>query len=414
MFNGTFQVQEVRFPSLGPALLVTLVAACFISLLSFGVRSGFGLFTDPLTRELGLSREVYAVAIAIQNLAWGLAQPVAGYLSERFGARRVMAGGAVLYAAGIACMVGASTPWQLYLSAGVLVGLGMGGASFSMALGALGRVMPESHRSWALGLGTAAGSLGQFLIVPLTQAVIGTGTWHSGAWLMTAAIALIVAIAWLVRGDAGQASAQANVPMRRVLGTAFQDRNYVLLILGFFVCGFQLAFITTHLPAYLADRGISASVASWTIALVGLFNVLGSYLAGVWGGRHSKRKLLSVVYVLRGLFIAAFVLAPMSRTTVLLFGAAMGLLWLSTVPLTSGLVATFFGTRYMATLFGFVFLSHQVGSFLGVYLGGVLFERTGSYDLVWWMCVGLSGFAALINLPIRERASAPFGRLAAA
>lgn len=400
-------------PPLAAALLVTLAAACLISLLSFGVRSAFGLFTDPLTRALGLPREVYATAIAIQNLAWGFTQPVAGFLCDRFGARRVIAAGAVLYAAGIAGMVAATTPAQLYLTAGVLVGVGMGGASFTTALAALGRVMPEAHRSWALGLGTAAGSLGQFLIVPLTQAAISAGTWRSGACLMAAAIALIVVAAWLVRGDSNPAPAGgAQASSRALLATAFRERSYVLLILGFFVCGFQLAFITTHLPAFLGDRGISPAVASWAIALVGLFNVLGSYLAGVWGGRHSKRMLLSAVYALRAVLILLFVLVPLSGTSVLLFGAAIGLLWLSTVPLTSGLVATFFGTRYMATLFGFVFLSHQVGSFLGVYLGGVLFARTGSYDAVWWLCIVLSVFAAVVHLPIREQASAAFGRLA--
>ena len=290
----------------------------------------------------------------------------------------------------------------------------MGGASFSTALAALGRVMPEAHRSWALGLGTAAGSLGQFLLVPLTQAAMDAGTWRSGAALMAAAVALIVGVAWLVRGDARPAAAGPGAPALEVRGAALRDRSYVLLILGFFVCGFQLAFITTHLPAFLADRGIGTAVASWSIALVGLFNVIGAYLAGAWGGRHSKRLLLSAVYALRATTLLLFVLLPLSTPSVLLFGAAMGLLWLSTVPLTSGLVATFFGTRYMATLFGIVFLSHQVGSFCGVYLGGVLYTRTGSYALVWWLCIGLSLFAALVNLPIREAASARFARLASA
>ena len=392
---------------LGPALLVTLAAACLISLLSFGVRSAYGLFTDPLTRELGFSREVWSIAIALQNIAWGVAQPLAGLVADRQGARRVILAGAALYAAGIVGMVFATTPMQIYASAGLLAGLGMGGASYITVLAALGRAMPESHRSGALGIGTAAGSLGQSLI--------GASGWRSGAWLMAAAIGLVVLAALLVRGDKPAAVAGASrTSGLQIVKTALTHPSYVLLVLGFFVCGFQLAFITTHFPAYLADKGLGGSLASWAIGMVGLFNVVGAYMAGVWGGRYSKKNLLSAVYFGRGLVTLLFVLAPLTPANVLLFGAGMGLLWLSTAPLTSGLVATFFGTRYMATLFGVVFFSHQVGSFLGVYLGGYLFEHTGSYDLVWWCCIALSVFAGLVNLPIRERASQPFSRLAAA
>ena len=396
------------------ALLATLVAACAVSLLSFGVRAAFGLFTDPLTREFGVSREVYSTAIALQNLAWGLTQPFAGFLCDRFGARRIMFAGALLYAAGIVGLVFASTPLQICLTAGVLAGVGMGGASFSTALAALGRVMPDTHRSWALGVGTAAGSLGQFLVVPVTQAVIDTSGWRGGAWWMAGAIAMAMVAALFVKEGPATGGGTASIPALRVLRGAFAERSYVLLVLGFFVCGFQLAFITTHFPAYLSDRGMSPSIAAWAVALVGLFNVVGAYLAGTWGGVHSKKRLLAAIYVARGLVTLLFVLAPISPATVLAFGAAMGLLWLSTVPLTSGLVATFFGTQFMAMLFGFVFLSHQLGSFLGVYLGGVLFARTGSYDIVWWLCIALSVFAATINLPIRERASLPFRALSAA
>jgi MFS family permease len=405
--------QHVR---LAPALLVMLAATCLISLLSFGVRSAFGLFTDPLTRELGVSREVYAVAIAIQNIAWGVAQPLAGVVADRHGARRVLLLGALAYALGTAGLGWANTPLEVCLTGGLLAGLGMGGASYITVLAALGRAMPESRRSWALGLGTAAGSLGQFVVVPLTQAVIGAGGWRAGAWFMAGAVALILAAALAVRGDGPVPTAPLRPAARAldVLRTALRDRSYVLLVLGFFVCGFQLAFITTHFPAYLADKGLGAHVASWAIALVGLFNVAGAYLAGVWGGRASKKNLLAAVYFGRAAAILFFLLVPLSQATVLVFGAAMGLLWLSTAPLTSGLVATFFGTRYMATLFGVVFFSHQVGSFAGVYLGGFLFERTGSYDVVWWCCVGLSLLAGLVNLPIKERASEPFARFAKA
>lgn len=401
---------------LGGALLATLVAACAISLLSFGVRGAFGLFTDPLTRELQVSREVYAIAIAIQNLCWGLTQPFAGYVSDRWGTRRVMLAGALLYTLGIVGLVFARDTATLYWTAGVLVGVGMGGASFTTAVAALGRVMPEAHRSWALGLGTAAGSLGQFVVVPVTQAVIDFGGWRSGAWFMAACMAAALLAAFFVRaGNSAPApQARGGAGGLRILAAAFAHPSYLLLVAGFFVCGFQLAFITTHLPAYLIDRGLNATVASWGIAMVGLVNIAGAYLAGVWGGRHSKKNLLCGIYLARGAAILLFVLAPVSTASVLLFGAAMGALWLSTVPLTSGLVATFFGTRYMATLFGFVFLSHQVGSFLGVYLGGLAFARTGSYELVWWTCIALSLFAAAVNFPIREKASQPFAALSPA
>lgn len=408
-------MQKTQSP-LNSALVITLLAACLISLLSFGVRGAFGLFTAPLTRELGVSREVYSIAIAIQNLVWGITQPLAGMVADRYGARRVLVLGALLYALGIAGLAFASTPMQIYLTAGVLAGVGMGGASFVTVLAALGRAMPESHRSWALGLGTAAGSLGQFMIVPLTQAVIGLDGWRSGAWTLAAAIALVLVVAFLIRGDkpTPQLAGTRQASNVEILGMAFRHPSYLLLVAGFLVCGFQLAFVTTHFPAYLSDKGLGAGVASWALGMVGLFNVVGAYLAGVWGGRHSKKNLLAVLYFGRALVILLFVLTPVTTTSVLMFGATMGLLWLSTVPLTSGLVATFFGTRYMATLFGVVFLSHQIGSFLGVYLGGYLFERTGSYDLVWWGCIGLSLFAGVINLPIRERQSQPFSQLVAA
>lgn len=394
-------------------LLAFLACACLISLLSFGVRSAFGLFTEPLTRELGIGREVWSLAIALQNICWGIAQPLAGVVADRFGARRVLLMGALLYVAGIVTMVYSSSALGLYLSAGVLTGLGMGGASYITVLAALGRAMPESHRSWALGLGTAAGSLGQFVVVPLAQATIEASGWQAGGWFLAASVAIVLLAALPIAGDRALARPADERPasFSEVLGTAMRHPSYLLLVLGFFVCGFQLAFITTHFPAYLADSGLGARVASWAIALVGLFNVAGAYLAGVLGATRSKKNLLALVYFGRALVTAAFILVPISTTSVLLFGAAMGVLWLSTAPLTSGLVAAFFGTRYMATLFGLVFLSHQLGSFLGVYLGGVLYEQTGSYLVVWWMCAGLAVLAGLVNLPIREKPSAAFSRL---
>lgn len=401
---------------LSAALLVTLVAASFISLMSFGVRAAFGLFTAPLPPDLGVSREVYSIAIAVQNLCWGATQPFAGLLTDRFGARRVMAGGAALYALGIVGLLQASTPLAIWLTAGVLVGIGMGGASFSTALAALGRVMPDTHRSWALGIGTAAGSLGQFVVVPIVQALTGIGGWRTGAWFMAAAIAAILLAARFVgTTPAGPAAAgQKDVSARQMLAGAFTHRSYVLLVVGFFVCGFQLAFITTHFPAYLADMGVTGPTASWAVALIGLFNVIGAYLAGTWGGRYSKKNLLAWTYLARAVVIAVFLLQPVSTPSVLAFGAGMGLLWLSTVPLTSGLVMTFFGTRFMGTLFGVAFFSHQVGSFLGVYVGGAMYQRMGSYEPVWWLSVALSLFAAGVHMPIRERQSETFRRLVSA
>jgi MFS family permease len=404
---------ESKLPA---ALVVTLVAACVISLLSFGVRAAFGLFTAPLPPDVGVTREVFSMAMAIQNICWGITQPFAGHFTDKFGAKRVMLGGALFYLLGVLGLLFANSPATIYLTAGVLVGIGMGGASFTTAVAALGRVMPESHRSWALGLGTAAGSLGQFVIVPIVGAFIGMGGWTSGAWVMVAALAGVLVAAMFVGGEkaGGVGAGQAQISTSQMLSAAFIHPSYVLLVLGFFTCGFQLAFITTHFPAYLNDNGIGTAAASWAVAMIGLFNVLGAYLAGVWGGKYSKKSLLAWIYLARGAVIAAFFLLPISTYTVMLFGAGMGLLWLSTVPLTSGLVATFFGTRFMATLFGIVFFSHQVGSFLGVFLGGYLYERTGSYTVVWWLCVALSLFAAAMNWPIKERQSDTFKRLAAA
>lgn len=411
----TMKVREVPVPrsSLAPVLLATLLAACVVSLLSFGVRGAFGLFTEPLSRGLGLSRETYSLALALQNLAWGLAQPLAGYVADRWGARRVLLPGALLYALGIAGLSVAETPLQVCMSAGVLTGLGMAGASYITALAALGRAMPQSRRSWALGVGTASASLGQFVVVPLAQAGIGAWGWQAGALALAAAAALILPAALLVRGDrpAAPGAAGAAVGMAEVMAAALRHPSYLLLIGGFFVCGFQLAFITAHFPAYLADRGLPAHLASWAIGLVGLFNVAGAYASGLWGARHSKKTLLAWIYFARAAVLVAFVALPPTPASVLLFGAAMGLLWLSTAPPTSALVAIFFGTRYMATLFGLVFLGHQLGSFLGVYLGGHFFAQTGSYSLVWWLCIVLSMAAGLLHLPIRERPSLRFSRL---
>ena len=295
-----------------------------------------------------------------------------------------------------------------------MIGFGLSGASFAIVLAAFGKLMPESWRSIAFGVGTAAGSFGQFLFSPLAVALLGTVGWHQTLLIFAVIVVLVLPLAFVISTDKpGFGSASAAIPQsfRQALGEAFGHGSYVLLILGFFTCGFHVAFITTHLPPYLVDKGLEAKWGGWVIALIGLFNIIGSIAAGVLGGKLPKRYLLSTIYFLRALAIAGFMLVPLSPASALTFGACMGVLWLSTVPLTSGLVALMFGVRYMATLFGFVFFSHQVGSFIGVYLGGYLYEQTGSYDVVWWLGVGLGIFAALVHLPIRER---PVARLAAA
>jgi MFS family permease len=361
----------------------------------------------------GWSREVFALAMAIQNLGWGVAQPLGGALADRFGPARVLAGGGLLYALGLALMAVSTTAAALHLSAGLLVGLGMGGASYITVLAALSKIVPPQHRSWALGLGTAAGSLGQFLLVPLGQAFIVTYGWQITALLLAGSAAAVPLLAAAFAGarPAPAMAAEPELGFAATLRAAFGHTSYLLLLTGFFVCGFQLAFVTIHMPPYLTDRGIDASLAAWAIALIGLFNIVGAYVAGVLGARHSNKMLLCGLYLGRAAVTALFMTLPITSVSVLLFAAAMGLLWLSAVPPTSGLVAMMFGTRYMATLFGIVFFSHQLGSFVGVWLGGWLYERTGSYDVVWWLSVVLSLAATLVHLPIAER---PAPRFAAA
>jgi len=391
-------------------LVLILVCGCLISLLTFGLRSSFGLFTGPISLTHGWSREVFALAMAIQNVAWGVGQPLGGALADRFGPARVLAGGGVLYALGLALMAFSTTPGTLHLSAGVLVGVGMGGASYITVLAALGKMVPPERRSWALGLGTAAGSLGQFLVVPLGQAFIAAYGWEVTALLLAGLAAAVPLLASAFAGarQAPVMEAGPDLGFTETLRAAFGHPSYLLLLAGFFVCGFQLAFVTIHMPPFLTDSGIDASLAAWAIALIGLFNIVGAYMAGVLGERHSNKMLLCGIYLGRAVVTALFMTLPMTPVSVLLFAAAMGLLWLSAVPPTSGLVALMFGTRYMATLFGIVFLNHQLGSFVGVWLGGLLYERTGSYDVVWWLSVVLSLAAALVHLPIAERPARRF------
>lgn len=389
--------------SAGRAVMIVIVAGCLFNIFSFGLRTGFGLFLAPMSEAYGWGREVFSMASAIQNLLWGLGVPFAAIVADRWGSGRVLAFGAVLYAAGTAAMPFATEPWMLNATFGVMIGFGLSCASFSIVLAALGRSVPAEKRTWVFGLGTAAGSMGQFMIAPIEQLLLGLFGWVDALFIIGALGLVMVPLAWFLRGLPDRHAGQQSIS--QALREAGAHVSYWYLVAGFFVCGFHVAFILTHLPPYLKDVGVPASIAGWSLALVGLFNIAGSYTAGVLGGRFSKKWLLSLIYLSRGIIITIFVLTPPSSASVLIFAAAMGLLWLSTVPLTSGLVAVMFGPRYMATLFGIVFLSHQVGAFIGVWLGGRIYDATGSYDLVWWFGVALALFAALIHLPIAERSA---------
>jgi MFS family permease len=396
-----------------PAVVVG--CGCLIAMLSFGPRSAVGQFLTPMSLEFGWGREIFSFALAIQNLLWGAFQPFAGGVADRYGAVRVLWAGAIAYAAGLALMSQASSPGLLDLSAGVLIGFALSSCSFNLVIGALGKLVPESWRSLAFGAGTAAGSFGQFLFSPLARMLIDWTGWQNtlvifgGIMLLILPLSLALATPRSAAAASGVARPQQSA--RQALMEAFGHRSYVLLVLGFFTCGFQLAFITVHLPAYLLDRGLSASVGAWTIGFIGLFNIFGSILAGWLGNRMPKRFILSAIYFGRALAVVAFITLPASPAAAIVFGAVTGFLWLSTVPPTSSLVALMFGTRWLSMLFGFAFFSHQVGGFLGVLLGGFAFERTGSYDSVWWLSVLFGVLSALINLPIVEK---PVVRAAAA
>ncbi len=390
-----------------PLPLLALIAGGLVLSLALGFRQSFGLFLAPMSADLGWGRETFALAIAFQNIVWGLAQPGFGYIADRWGAGRVVASGALFYALGLWLMSTTESALEFHLGAGLIVGLGLSGTGFAVVLGAIGRVFPAGRRSVALGIASALGSLGQFVMAPLGQYFL-TGHGWSQTFLIIAGLALLMVV--LAAGVAGrpeaavgETMAETPLPAGRALAEAAGHRGYVFLCAGFFVCGFHITFIVTHLPAYLTDQAVTPAAAATAIALIGLFNIAGSLTAGILGARYSKKWLLAGLYAARGVAIAAFVLLPPSAWTAYAFAAWMGFLWLGTVPLTSGLVAQIFGTRYLGTLFGIAFLSHQVGAFLGVWLGGRLYDATGSYDLVWWLAVALAAVAALLHLPIDER-----------
>ena len=396
-----------------PAVIVG--CGCVIAMLSFGPRSALGQFLTPMSLEFGWGRDVFSFALAIQNLLWGVFQPFAGGIADRFGTVRVLWTGAIAYAAGLALMSLATSAGVLDLTAGVLIGFALSSCSFNLVIGALGKLVPESWRSLAFGAGTAAGSFGQFLFSPLARALIDSIGWPSTLVAFGAIMLLILPLSLALATPPADASTGGAAPrpqqsVIQALSEAFGHRSYVLLVLGFFTCGFQLAFVTVHLPSYLIDRGLSAQVGAWTIGIIGLFNIVGSILAGWLGNRMPKRYILSAIYFGRAIAVVAFITLPASTTSALIFGAVTGFLWLSTVPPTSGLVALMFGTRWLSMLFGFAFFSHQVGGFLGVLLGGYAFEHTHSYDPVWWLSVLFGVLSALINLPIVEK---PVARIAA-
>lgn len=378
-----------------------IACGCLLIVVSFGPRTALGLFLQPMTLDRGWSREAFSLAVAIQNLMWGLGQPFAGALADRFGTARVLAGGAVLLSASLALSAFVETAIGFQIAGGVLFGLGSAAASFSLVLAAFGRVVSVRQRTIAFGIGTAAASMGQLLYAPLAVYLIGVSGWQQ-ALIVFALMVLVVPVLSVSLRGRSVAAAGAGQTMTAAVAQAFGHGSYVLLVIGFFVCGFHVSFIMTHLPPYLDDQGLDAKWGGLALATVGLFNIAGSLGAGVIAGRCPKQNSLAVIYFARAVVIAAFVLLPTSPLTVILFAAGMGLLWLSTVPFTSGLVAVMFGPRYLGTLFGFVFLSHQIGAFLGVWLGGLLYDETGSYSLVWWISVALGVFAGLVHLPIRE------------
>lgn len=384
-----------------------LLGASLILALSLGIRHGFGLFLPPMSAEFGWGREVFAFAIALQNLIWGLTQPFTGALADRFGARRTIIVGGILYAIGLGYMGLADSAMSLSLSAGLLIGIGLSGTSFSVILGVVGRAVPAEKRSMAMGIAAAAGSFGQFAMLPGTLGLLSWLGWSVALMALGLLVALIVPLAAMIKDTPLPLTGQEQT-LGEALREACSHSGFWLLALGFFVCGFQVVFIGVHLPAYLVDQHLPALVGTTVLALVGLFNIFGTYIAGWLGGRMSKPRLLSALYLARAVVIVVFILMPLTVWSAYAFGVAMGLLWLSTVPLTNGTVATMFGVRNLSMLGGIVFLFHQLGAFLGGWLGGYLYDHTGSYDLVWQIAVVLSLLAAALNWPVREQ---PVARL---
>jgi MFS family permease len=383
---------------------VVLACGGIILTISLGVRHNFGLYLQPMTMELGIGRETFAVAIAIQNLVYGIAQPFTGMIADKYGTARVLIGGTLIYGLGLLLMSMASAGWELNLSAGILIGAGLACSGFSIVYGVIARAFPPEKRTAALGIAGAAGSFGQFVMLPYGQLLINTMGWHVALMILAVTVLLIVPLSSaLVEDKKAQAQHFHRQSIREALREAFGHSGYVLLCLGYTVCGFQLMFISVHFPAYLLDQRMAPETGMMALALIGLFNVFGSYTWGWLGGRYTKKYLLSVLYFTRAVLVAIFIALPLSPLSIYLFAAVIGFLWLGTVPLTSGLIAHVFGVKYLATLSGIAFLFHQIGSSIGVWLAGYLFDATGSYGLMWALIIGTGIIAALLNLPIDDR-----------
>jgi MFS family permease len=384
--------------------LLIIGFGCLISLLSFGPRSSLGFFLTPMSAANHWGRDVFAFALALQNLLWGIGQPLAGMIADRFGTVRVLCAGSLMFASGLALMAHATSAPMLDVSAGVLIGFGLSGTSFMIVLATFGKLLPPQWRSLSFGFGTAAASFGQFLYSPLSVALMDSFGWQQAIMIFAVTMLAVLPLSLALATPANEGAKEtASQSLRHALSEAFAHPSYVMLVLGFFTCGFQLAFITVHLPAYLLDRGLSATVGGWTLATIGLFNIVGSIAYGWLSDRMPKRYLLSFNYFVRALAIFVFISFPVTPFTAIAFGVVMGLVWLSVVPPTNGIIAVMFGTRWFGTLVGFAFLSHQIGGFLGAWLGGIVFDRTGSYDPVWWLSILLGVLSGLINMPIVEK-----------
>lgn len=390
-----------------PMPWLIIIAGSLIAVMTFGPRSAMGFFQLPMLQDTGWDRSTFGLAMALQNLFWGIGQPFFGALADKYGTGRVLILSGILYASGLVCMSFGTSPFWLHFGGGILVGLGIAAGSFSVILSAFARNVTPQQRTMAFGIGTAAGSAGMFLFAPISQGLISAYGWSSSLVYMAAMMLVVPLLAWPLRGNSTsgtQSQAQFKQTAGEALREALGHKSYLLLTTGFFVCGFQVAFITAHFPAYLGDIGIEPRYAVIAMALIGFFNVIGSLAAGYISQRYSKPYFLAYIYVGRSIAVTAFLLLPQTPTTVVIFAAVMGLLWLSTVPPTNALVAIMFGTRHLGMLGGVVFLSHQIGSFLGVWMGGYLYDILGSYDLVWWLGVGMGIFAAIVHWPIREQA----------
>lgn len=386
------------------SLFQVLACGAAIVTLSMGIRHGFGLWLQPITQAQGWGRQEFAFAMAIQNLAWGFMGIFAGMVADRFGAFRVIAIGALIYGVGLLGMAWSTDPWVFALFTGVIIGTAQAGTTYAVIYGVIGRNVPAERRSWAMGVAAAAGSFGQFLMVPVEGLLINQMGWQTALIILAAAAMLIIPLAWGLREPAlntpGQVKRKQTIA--QALKEAFKYPSFQLLMAGYFVCGFQVVFIGVHMPSYLKDQGLAPQVASYALALIGLFNVFGTYAAGALGQKMAKKKILAFIYATRSVAIVLFLLAPLTPMSVYIFSAVMGLLWLSTVPPTNAAVAQIFGVAHLSMLSGFIFFSHQIGSFMGVWLGGYLYDKTGSYDIVWYLAIALGVFAALVNLPVRE------------